>query len=540
MGLGKYSRAWSLVGQAVRIAIDLQLDRPPDSNSNQKTKSRSKHVFFGCFALDTLVAARLNRRPHLRPDDLDQLGLLDEDGLEEWDPWTDCLTVRRSTAGSSRVPASILSTFNQLIQVLKILNEAACLSAESNSLQASTVILEKLHIWSQAKTPPLYFDSTASGSEQALSLLPHQYHLHNIYFTVLAKAQLLSHVRGREAVNLEPCTRSARQVAHLINKHSITYGLLIVPPTYDYFIKTAYDVVHAVQSSLDNTHIILDDWKRRLENCLDAMEPAWPVFESFKSSVTYQSALPARRESQVAYDLIRGMSQDVDTPMSGKTPQSLSSYDNMNAFSPQTMRPQTSTDSSQNSRGFVQSNLGPKATSRSASFGQSTGGHGLPQNPLNIYQNAHVQWGNAQPRLSASKRPLKTALEAAAGHRPSFEIAQPENPQLHRSLTMSSPDVEFDPMFNELMRLDATEWFVLQFLSRVLCGIDSLFISIDDILTFIKEWQLGSKPGEFGVYRLRQHESRLLRLLSRARPATSEQCFPATGGKFERRDNGLL
>src|SRR5450756_141853 len=116
-------------------------------------------------------------------------------------------------------------------------------------------------------------------------------------------------------------------------------GLLIVPPTYEYFVKTAYDVVHTVQSSIESTHIILNDWKRSLDHCLDAMEPAWPVFETFKSSITYQATSEPRRHSQVAYDLISGISPDTDTPMSGgKTPQSIASHETMSSHSPQIFR----------------------------------------------------------------------------------------------------------------------------------------------------------------------------------------------------------
>jgi len=447
LGMGHFSRAWSLIGQAVRAAIDMQLDRPSETDS--RAKSRYKHVFLGCFALETLIAARLNRRPHLRAEDADLAGLLDEDGLEEWDPWTDCLTVRKSSSGNSRMPASILSTFNRLIQVLKILNDACCCSIGSNTLQFSTVLLQKLHIWSQSQSPPLYFDSTAKGSEQALSLLPHQYHLHNVYFTTLATSQLLSNNNGQEVVNLEPCTRSARQTVDLLNQHSNIFGLLIVPPTYEYFVKSAYDIVHAVHSSIESTHIILNDWKRSLDNCLDTMEPAWPVFEAFKSSTAYQSTVRATRShSQAAYDLI--MDQDSDTPMSGKTPQSLASYDAFDPFSPQ------------NSRAPAEA-LRPRGVSqlRSSrpSFGQASG-HGLPQNPRNIYEDVHATIGSAKRHPSNKQNNRETAGKPPQimGPQPSFHINQPPNPQLHRSLTMSSADVEFDPMFNELMRLDATEW----------------------------------------------------------------------------------
>ncbi|KAH7386330.1 fungal-specific transcription factor domain-containing protein [Cadophora sp. MPI-SDFR-AT-0126] len=447
LGMGHFSRAWSLIGHAVRVAIDMQLDRPLASES--RAKSRFKHVFLGCFALETLIAARLNRRPHLRAEDADIAGLLDEDGLEEWDPWTDCLSVRKSSSGNSRMPASILSTFNQLVQVLKILNDACSCSIESNTLQFSTVLLQKLHIWSQSQSPPLYFDSTAKGSEQALSLLPHQYHLHNVYFTTLATSQLLSNNNGQEEVNLEPCTRSARQTVDLLNQHSNIFGLLIVPPTYEYFVKSAYDIVHAVHSSIESTHIVLNDWKRGLDNCLDIMEPAWPVFEAFKSSTAYQSTVRATRShSQAAYDLI--MDQDSDTPMSGKTPQSLASYDAFDPFSPQ------------NSRAPAEA-LRPRGVSQlrsnRPSFGQSSG-HGLPQNPRNIYEDVHATIGSAKrhPSNKQNNRQLPAKPPHVMAPQSSFNINQPTNPQLHRSLTMSSADVEFDPMFNELMRLDATEW----------------------------------------------------------------------------------
>jgi len=255
-------------------------------------------------------------------------------------------------------------------------------------------------------------------------------------------------------VDLEPCTRSAKHVVELMSQHSNNFGLLIVPPTYEYFVKTAYDVIHAVQSSIESTHIILNDWKRNLDHCLDAMEPAWPVFESFKASLTYQSTSEARRHSQVAFDLISGISQDTDAPISGgKTPQSIASYETMSSHSPQIFRTMARTDNSQQPRSTRQSLKAQ--VPRSSSFGQSSG-HGLPQNPLNIYENAHAPYLQNKRPSPATEKPSTpfTSLQPQA----SLNIASPNNPQLHRSLTMSSADVEFDPIFNELMRLDATEW----------------------------------------------------------------------------------
>ncbi|KAE8443737.1 hypothetical protein EG329_001417 [Mollisiaceae sp. DMI_Dod_QoI] len=450
MGLGRYSRAWSLIGQAVRTAIDLQLDQPLDPVANLlKAKTRSKHVILGCFALDTLIAARLNRKPHLRAQDIDPIGLLEEDGLEEWDPWTDCLNVRRNKTGGSRGPSAILSTFNRCIEVLKILNEAICFPTGSYDQRTSTALLEKLNIWSHSQSSTLYFDSAYDEDEIARSLLPHQYHLHNVYFTTLTTSQLLSHMEGDNSVDLEPCTRSARHTVDLLTRHSHTFGLLIVPPTYDYFVNKAYEIVRTLNSSIESTHLVLNDWKRNLDHCLDTLESAWPVFETLKSTVAYPSTSQlARRHSQVAFELVGGVNQEPDTPVSGKTPQSMSSFDAMGAYSPQIFRPQAEL------RAGNQSGKSTVKVSHRPSFGQSSS-HGLPQNPLNIYENAHVTFGGLDRRLDkpATKIPSRQPVVRTA-----IDLAQPSNPQLHRSLTMSSADVEFDPMFNELMRLDATEW----------------------------------------------------------------------------------
>jgi hypothetical protein len=153
----------------------------------------------------------------LRSDGIEVVGLVEEDGLEEWDPWADCLNVRRGS--SSRVPAAILSTFNRLIQLLKSLNDAVCVPPGANYLQASTTLQDKLHIWIQSQ-PGSLFDFISNDGEPSTLLLPHQNHLYNIYFTTLATSQLLPRSNEYEAVDLEPCTRSAKQVVGLLNQHS--------------------------------------------------------------------------------------------------------------------------------------------------------------------------------------------------------------------------------------------------------------------------------------------------------------------------------
>ncbi|USP73873.1 hypothetical protein yc1106_01147 [Curvularia clavata] len=103
--------AWLLAGYASRALENL--DQPA-----LVACSRYKHVYYGCLLLDGILAFQLNRRPHFRKSDLEQLGPIDEDGLEEWQPWSgfnDPAYVGRMT------PLLSLSTFNNLIELVDIL-----------------------------------------------------------------------------------------------------------------------------------------------------------------------------------------------------------------------------------------------------------------------------------------------------------------------------------------------------------------------------------------------------------------------------------
>jgi hypothetical protein len=104
--------AWLLVGCVSRVLESM--DQP-----TLMSNPRHKHVYFGCFLLDGMLALQLNRRPHFRRSDLAHLGTIDEDGLEEWQPWSGFLDP--SYAGR-RAPLLSLSIFNNLIDLVDILN----------------------------------------------------------------------------------------------------------------------------------------------------------------------------------------------------------------------------------------------------------------------------------------------------------------------------------------------------------------------------------------------------------------------------------
>lgn len=102
--------------------------------------------------------------------------------------------------------------------------------------------------------------------------------------------------------------------------------------------------------------------------CVSTMEPAWPVFESFKDAAEI-ALLKNRRESQAAFDLM--VPAAAETPQSAKTPNSTASYEISQPYSPQVFRSQSmnSIDTSRPTRSNLQytKNLVPP-TSHVSSF----------------------------------------------------------------------------------------------------------------------------------------------------------------------------
>lgn len=271
MGVGSWNKAWHLIGQAGRIAIDLGLDKL-DSPSSK----RSQHVFSGCFVLDTIVAARTKRKPQLRRSDLGlSSNRIEEDGLEEWDPFNDALGV--STAEISRGPATILSTFNQLIRIVAVLNDTICASSNTVDFLPHQSILQELKSL-QHQLPPQFRPMwEARSGEPAPSdpILPHQYHLHMSYISTVANLYISAQVAGyhldRSAESVAAST--IRQVAKLLKHHSQHFGLLIMPPTYDFHTLVAGQCAYIDQNPLD-------DYRLDIQHSLSTMVKTWPTYSS--------------------------------------------------------------------------------------------------------------------------------------------------------------------------------------------------------------------------------------------------------------------
>ncbi|RDW95035.1 hypothetical protein BP5796_00798 [Coleophoma crateriformis] len=258
MRYASLNAAWFQVGQAIRIAITLGLDKPSQplefSDQPRKVGGRDTHVFLACFTLDTLLAGRLNRLPHLRRDSLLHLGPLFEDGPEEWEPWIDPQTITQSSL-HFRNPSFTTSTFNRLIEVLVVLNEVIC----NTSLGLDW---EKQHAALRARLTDTATRFRNRAQRQSNQTLPHHAVLHLLHMSTLAYMRLhtLSHSQNkRSALGVSPMSA---QLTSQLQQCLDVFGSVQHPPLLGFSALLALKEDEAFSSGLSMANDT--QWKEQL------------------------------------------------------------------------------------------------------------------------------------------------------------------------------------------------------------------------------------------------------------------------------------
>lgn len=118
IGLGKWTSAWMLLGFAVSAYLDVTSARGNVVNDAATAGQQDQRTgtLQGCFVLDSVISMHLIRSPHLRTEHLEGVKFLDEDGIEEWEPWN---AVGPETI-SSPEPAFARSCFNRLTRLFMV------------------------------------------------------------------------------------------------------------------------------------------------------------------------------------------------------------------------------------------------------------------------------------------------------------------------------------------------------------------------------------------------------------------------------------
>jgi hypothetical protein len=256
-GQQQWTSAWMLVGHAVRIAQTLGLDRPSftaPSRSPDKQLGRAKHVYLGCFVLETLIAEHTSQCPSLRKDDLARVGAINEDGLEEWHPWEDQTSFRptqSSRASMQRGPLHALSTFNRLVSLVSILNDLCYYKQDPTISRSQLESLEmQLHRWASA-LPKSYRVDLQNRPIKLPS--PHIFGLEMTYQSIVAALSL--QIAARESDQNLPeiphkgkAIESSKRLLQLLLVFMETYSHSATAPTFGIIL--GYCLPRSVSRSL--------------------------------------------------------------------------------------------------------------------------------------------------------------------------------------------------------------------------------------------------------------------------------------------------
>lgn len=154
--------AWLVIGSAVRLLTHFNLGK---GTSTTLFEGRTKHTLLAAFVLERALASQSGAITHIRPADIQNVGFLIEDGLEEWSPWQDPST--GVTSAATKAPARSISTFNELVKIaLQFPRDQGAspgMPAVSHLMSAISALLENAGARSQRVHPSQLLASQKSS-----------------------------------------------------------------------------------------------------------------------------------------------------------------------------------------------------------------------------------------------------------------------------------------------------------------------------------------------------------------------------------------
>jgi hypothetical protein len=242
--------AWLLVGCASRILEIMD-------QSLLAADSRYKHVLHGCFVLDSMLAMQLGHHPRLRAHEAKQSGRVDEDGLEEWQPWNG--ESQHSSRQQLRTPALALSSFNALSELVGLV------SSDWKYNEDKTQHLEE---WKRTLPSKL---ASVCAAKPMQSLTPPAVLLQSTYYCV--------------AFALTSSETWLLQSMRLLERSQAQLGWGKLPPVLRCLVEFLYKRIDGVSLS--------QGVQNRLLSLRTAISAAWPKVSNMNTSIprSVQSAV---------------------------------------------------------------------------------------------------------------------------------------------------------------------------------------------------------------------------------------------------------
>jgi hypothetical protein len=292
-GLEDWTAAWLLSGQAVRMAVAMGLGSYVDSRRSDELR-QGKVVFLGCFVIDSMLSFRLSRSPAMPPNDLAAVGLLEEDGLEEWNSWVDVLPPMGAPHGAKnsprRGPLLALSCFNRLVELSSVLNKISRhMSSGFNMATFAQQLVMELKQWDDCL--PLGCRLIGPESiypERHSALLPHQSYLGLTYVATLLwlYLQLLPGEQGLHR-SQRPATEGAKKLLYrglsMVTQHLENFPMCGLPPIFELSLRTIAEQAHFLRNTPDSETFPFARWAEEFRHKITGFASTWPAYSSLVS-----------------------------------------------------------------------------------------------------------------------------------------------------------------------------------------------------------------------------------------------------------------
>ncbi|KKK12829.1 C6 transcription factor [Aspergillus rambellii] len=294
IGLEDWTAAWMLSGQAVRMVIAMGIGTSTEPRRSEGLR-QGKAVFLGCFVVDSLLSFRMSRRPSMHPRDLATVGLLDEDGLEEWNSWVDVLPPTGAAQGKNppcRGPLLALSCFNRLVELSSVLNKIArdFIAGPNAHIVAHQLVLE-LKQWDDRL--PLGCRLIGPESiypERHSALLPHQTYLGLTYVATLLwlYLRIAPHELGFHR-SQRPATEGAKKLLFralpMISQHLQNFKICSLPPIFEFALRTIAEQAFTLRNKIECDIFPFGRWADVLVQRTTELSSTWPVYRTLANSI---------------------------------------------------------------------------------------------------------------------------------------------------------------------------------------------------------------------------------------------------------------
>lgn len=259
---GEIGKAWRLIGQAVRLLLDLGTLFPKSYGSNTARYSGNDDerikLLLSCFVLDTVVSCHLHKPPHLRTMDIRSLPMPAETGPDEWEPPIMCLGEsqhqRPSSFTCAHQPLRALSIFNHYVGIISILNDIISEPLVGVSDAACAKHSSALRRWYDQLPRHCIFPSSSSKNriEGAQQLSPQLINLHLAFKSteMLLKAQQASIPRHGPAPSTPDTETSSLTITSLISMFTTNFRVSTMPVTF-----TSYKFISGRKATAHNSFI---------------------------------------------------------------------------------------------------------------------------------------------------------------------------------------------------------------------------------------------------------------------------------------------